>query len=148
MRYDRILTLASKEGDWADLLERAGCFAQGDTSQLLVLHVLDTRSGFASEGPAGRLPEDIAGRRLPGVKVRLELQLARYGLSWAETSLAWGSPHDVLARTMQAWKPDLVIGCRGSLPEAFPNGADRLTVARSPLHKRGSIPPHPQVFPG
>lgn len=55
------------------LLQRAVELAHAQHGQLLVVRVLDTRSGFEADGPAARLPGETAARRAPARKKRLEL---------------------------------------------------------------------------
>ncbi len=99
------------------LLRRAGEIATSEQAELLVLQVLDTRSGFESDGPAGSLAGEQAARRLPAQKKRLEQRLAQYGLAWAKSAVRCGEPRTVLADLVQTWRPDLIVS-RDRLPQA------------------------------
>ena len=47
------------------LLRHAGEISASGDVELLVVSVLDTRSGFDADGPAGALPSDRAARLAP-----------------------------------------------------------------------------------
>lgn len=136
--YRRILVPVPGDGRAEILLHRAGEFAATAPARvrMLVLRVLDTGSGFESDGPVGSLPGERAARLLPDAKKRLDLMLARGNLSWAETKVAWGEPGIVLAEVIRDWSPDLVVACDGQLPGGVASGADVLNVGCSGLFRR------------
>lgn len=134
--YRRILVPVPAGGQSDLLLQRAAELAKAQNTQMLVLRVLDTGSGFEPDGPAAALPGEAAARRAPEVKTRLELQLARNNLAWAEAKVLWGEPKAVLADAIRAWQPDLVVACAGQLPQGVAEEADILTVASRGLFRR------------
>lgn len=131
--YRRILVPITSAGQDEVLLERAAEIAQGQRAQMLVVRILDTRSGIEPDGPAASLPGEAAARRAPDARKRLDLQLARKNLGWAEAKVVWGEPKSELAEIIRAWEPDLVIAGAGQLPYGVADGADILTVARRGL---------------
>jgi nucleotide-binding universal stress UspA family protein len=142
--YRRILVPVSGGGQSDQQLQRAAELAQAQQAQMLVVRVLDTRSGFEPDGPAAVLPSEAAARRAPGAKKRLDLQLTRNNLAWAESKVVWGEPEHVLTEVIRDWKPDLVVSCAGQLPHALVEGTDMLTVARrSRLRNLAGIFLHP-----
>ncbi len=134
--YRRILVPLTAAGQCDTLLCRAAEIAQEHNAKMLVLRVLDIRSGFAPDGPAALRPEEAAARRAPNVKKRLDLLLARNNLGWAEAKVQWGEPKKVLAEVIDSWQPDLVLACAGDLPQGFVHGSDLLTVNCRSLLKR------------
>lgn len=134
--YRRILVPISAGGQSDILLQRAAELAQAQRAQMLVVRMLDTRSGFESDGPAAALPGELAARRAPDVKKRLDLQLARNNLGWAEAKVVWGEPEAVLAEVVRGWAPDLVVACSGHLPQGIAEGADILTIGCRGLFRR------------
>lgn len=134
--YRRILVPIPADGQGDILLQRAGELARAQHAQMLVVRVLDTRSGFEPDGPAASLPGEAAARRSPDVKKRLDLLLARNNLGWAEAKVVWGEPRAVLADVIRNWAPDLVVACAGLLPMGIAEDADILTVGRRSLFGR------------
>lgn len=134
--YRRILVPISSDGQGDVLLHRAAGLALAQGARMLVVRVLDTRSGFEPDGPAAVLPGEAAARRAPDVKKRLDLQLARSNLGWAEAKVVWGEPKAVLADAIRGWKPDLVVACAGNLPQGIADEADILTVGCRSVFKR------------
>ncbi len=134
--YRRILVPISSAGQGDILLQRAAEIAQGQRMQMLVVRVLDTRSGFEPDGPAAVMPGEAAARRAPDARKRLDLQLARSNLGWAEARVVWGEPESVLADIIRIWEPDLVVACAGQLPQGIMVDTDILTVARRGLFRR------------
>jgi nucleotide-binding universal stress UspA family protein len=128
--YRRILVSIAAGGETNILLQRAAGLAQAAQAQLLVVRVLDGRSGFAPDGPAAAWPPDVAARRVPETKRRLDLLLAQNDLGWAESRVVWGEPEDQLAHIVRTWEPDLVVTGAGDLPREVTNGADTLKVGR------------------
>jgi len=122
------------------LLRRAGEIAASEHAALLVVQVLDTRSGFESDGPAGILPGELAARRVPAEKKRLDQQLARNGLGWAKTAVVCGEPRAALSAVVRNWRPDLVIS-DVRMPRILPHrasqgGPEMMTVSRGGLFTR------------
>jgi nucleotide-binding universal stress UspA family protein len=135
--YQRILVPISASSHSDILLQRAAELAHAQHTKMLVVHVLDTRSGFESDGPAAVLPGEAAARRAPKVRKRLDLQLARNNLSWVEAKVVWGEPKAVLADVIRAWAPDLVVTHSGhQLPPGIAEGMDIFTVGRRSLLRR------------
>jgi hypothetical protein len=97
------------------------------------VRILDTRSGFESDGPAGMLPEEAAVWRARDARKRLDLQLARHDLAWAEARVLWRDPKAAMAEVVDAWSPDLVVTIAGGFPEGLADGADILKVDRRNL---------------
>lgn len=128
--YSRILVSLPAGGQNDFLLHRAAEIARTQGAKILVLRVLDTHSGFESDGPAAVLPGEAAARRAPVVKKHLDLQLARNNLSWVEAKVMWGEPKTVLADIIRRWQPDLVVTSAGHLPQAHTDSVDALTVGR------------------
>jgi nucleotide-binding universal stress UspA family protein len=134
--YRRILVPILTGGDNDIQLQRAAELAKSQRTQMLVVRVLDTRSGFAPDGPAAALPEEAAARRAPDARKRLDLQLARNNLGWAEAKVVWGIPKNALADVIRAWAPDLVVACSGQLPQGVAEDVDILTVGCNSLFRR------------
>lgn len=133
--YRRILVpiLAGSQSDV--LLHRVAELAQVSRTQMLVVHVLDSHSAIPSDGPAGALPGELTARRAPEAMKRLELQLARNNLAWAEAKVVWGDPQVLLADIIRTWAPDLVVTCN-QLPQGLVQGPDTLTVGCRSLFRR------------
>ncbi len=133
--YRRILVpiLAGSQSDI--LLHRVAELAQVTRTQMLVVHVLDSHDGTASDGPAGALPGELAARRAPEAMKRLELQLARNNLAWAEAKVVWGEPKGLLTKLVREWAPDLVVSC-SQLSQDVVQDADTLTVGCRSLFRR------------
>ncbi|MEQ1591298.1 MAG: universal stress protein [Thiobacillaceae bacterium] len=134
--YRRILVPISNDGQGDILLHRAADLAQAQRTQMLVVRVLDTRSGFEPDGPAASLPGESAARRAPAAMKRLDLQLTRNNLAWAEAKVVWGEPKVVLADLIRQWQPDLVVACTGTLPQGIAEDADILNVGCQRWFKR------------
>lgn len=134
--YQRILVPIPASGQGDILLHRAAELAQSRRVQILVVQVIDTRSGFEPDGPAAVLPGEAAARRAPAVRKRLDLQLARNSLSWAEAKVVWGEPEAVLADVIRAWKPDVIVACAGQLSQSVVQETDILTIGCRSLFSR------------
>jgi len=134
--YRRILVPIANDGQGDILLLRAAELAQAQSTQMLVVRVLDTRSGFEPDGPAAALPDEAAARRAPAAMKRLDLQLTRNNLAWAEAKVVWGEPKVVLADLIRHWQPDLVVACTGTMPQGIAEDADILNVGCHRLFKR------------
>lgn len=134
--YRRILVPIFSGAQNDILLERAAELAKASHTQMLALHIIDTRSGFEPDGPAAALPEESAARRAPAAKKNLDLQLARNNLSWVEAKVAWGEPKAVLADVVRDWKPDLVVTFSAKLPNGIAYDCDILNIAGSKLLRR------------
>lgn len=133
--YQRILLPIFSQDQGDILLHKVTDLAQHQTTQLLVVRILDSR-GMEPDGPAASLPGEILSRRAPDILRRLDLQLARSNLSWAESRVVWGDPEVALAEAIRGWKPDLVVTCESHLSEEIARGADILKVGRYGLLKR------------
>ena len=88
------------------LLRRASEIAASGDVDLLVVSVLDTRSGFEPDGPAGNLPGERAARLAPSEQKRLEHDLMRHGLDRAQATVIWGEPRTALSALIRSWNPD------------------------------------------
>jgi nucleotide-binding universal stress UspA family protein len=134
--YQRILVPIPAGGNSDHLLQRAAELAQARHTQMLVVRMLGTGSVFEPDGPAAVLPQDMAARRAPEARKRLDLQLARNNLAWAEAKVVWGDPKLLLADIIRSWKPDLVVTIAGQLPHEVAEGLDILTVSSRSLLRR------------
>jgi hypothetical protein len=115
--YQRILVPMPADGRGEILLRRAAELLPAGRSNMMVVQVIDNRSGFDSDGPAGRLAGERVARRVPGAKKRLDLLLARNNLGWAESRILCGSPRPAMTEFIRAWRPDLVVTCARVSPE-------------------------------
>jgi hypothetical protein len=116
------------------LLRRASEIAASGDVDLLVVSVLDTRSGFESDGPAGNLPGERAARLAPSEQKRLEHELMRHGLDRAQATVIWGEPRTALSALIRSWNPDMVM-CDGRtrrmLPaRAYQEGPEMMRIDR------------------
>jgi len=105
----RILVPFTHGHSGSALLRRAGEIAASANVELLVVSVLDVRSGFEADGPAGNLPGERAARLAPAEQKRLEHDLMRHGLEQARATVIWGEPRAALSELMRTWNPDLVV---------------------------------------
>jgi nucleotide-binding universal stress UspA family protein len=126
--YRRILVSLANAGETEVLLQRAAGLAHVNQAQLLVVRVLDTRSGFEADGPAASLPEAAASRRAPETKRRLDLLLAQNDLGWAESLVVWGDPKVMIAKLIRTWEPDLIVAGECHLPRQVAHRLDTLEV--------------------
>lgn len=117
--YRRILVPMPADGRGEILLRRAAEMLPAGRGDMMVVQVLDTRTGFEADGPAANLPGERVARRVPGAKQRLDLLLARNNLAWAESRVLCGEPHPAMTEFIRAWKPDLVVTCASLMPEAL-----------------------------
>jgi hypothetical protein len=117
------------------LLQRAGEIAASCDVELLVVSVLDTRSSFDADGPAGTLPGERAARLAPPEQKRLEHDLMRHGLNQAQATVIWGEPRTALSDLIRSWRPDLVV-CDGRTRHLMParsdqEGPELMTIGRN-----------------
>jgi nucleotide-binding universal stress UspA family protein len=130
------------------LLRRAGEIAATRAAELLVVSVLDTRSGFVSDGPAGNLPGERAARLAPAEQKRLERDLQRHSLDRAQATVIWGEPRAALSDLIRNWHPDLVVcdrWTRRMLPARMDKEcAEMIRIDRSSAFARlaGLLLPH------
>jgi hypothetical protein len=122
------------------LLRRAGEIAASGDVDLLVVSVVDTRSGFDGDGPAGTLPGERAARLAPPEQKRLEHDLKRHGLDEAQAKVIWGEPQTALSDLIRSWRPDLVV-CDGRTRRMLPARSDRegpelMTIGRGSAFAR------------
>lgn len=115
----RILVPFTHGHSGSALLRRASEIATSGDVDLLVVSVLDTRSGFDSDGPAGNLPSERAARLAPAEQKRLEHELMRHGLGQAQATVIWGEPRATLSALIRSWNPDLVV-CDGRTRRMLP----------------------------
>lgn len=115
--YRRILVPMPADGRGEILLRRAAELLPACRGDMMVVQVLDTRSGFDPDGPAGCLAGERTARRVPGARQRLALLLARNDLAWAESRVLCGEPRPTMAGFIRAWRPDLVVTCSRLRPE-------------------------------
>ena len=127
--YRRILVPIFNNRESEDLLHAVKNVAVGHRPQVLIVRLLDPKSGFESDGPAGQLPGEIAARRVPEAMRRLDLQLARHNLAWVETRSIWRNPEAELAELIRSWHPDLVVVRRGHAAQGIPEDIDLLHAA-------------------
>jgi hypothetical protein len=105
----RILVPFTHGHSGSALLRRAGEIAASRDVELLVVSVLDARSGFEPDGPAGNLPGERTARLVPAEQKRLEQDLMRHGLGRAQATVIWGEPRAALSALIRSWHPDLVV---------------------------------------
>lgn len=115
--YRRILVPWPTDGRGEILLRRAAEMLPASLGDMMVVQVLDTRSGFDSDGPAGQLAEERVARQVPDARKRLDLLLARNNMAWAETRVLCGVPRPTMSDFIRTWKPDLVVTCADLRPE-------------------------------
>ena len=115
----RILVPFTHGHSGSALLHRASELAASGNIELRVVSVLDTRSGFEPDGPAGNLPSERAARLAPTEQKRLEHELMRHGLDQAQASVIWGEPRAALSALIRHWNPDLVV-CDGRTRRMLP----------------------------
>ena len=132
--HQRILVPLTHGHSGSALLRRAGEIARSREVDLLVVSVLDIRSGFEADGPAGTLPGDRAARLAPAEQKRLELDLLRHGLERARATVIWGEPRTAVGALIQSWRPDLVV-CDGRTRRMLPartcqDGPEMLRIGR------------------
>jgi hypothetical protein len=117
--HQRILVPFTHGYNGSALLRRASELAASGNVELRVVSVLDTRSGFELDGPAGNLPGERAARLAPAEQKRLEHDLMRHGLDRAQASVIWGDPRAALSDLIRNWHPDLVV-CDGRTRHLLP----------------------------
>lgn len=115
----RILVPFTHGHSGSALLRRAGEIAAAGETELLVVSVLDTRSGFELDGPAGNLPGERAARLAPAEQKRLDHDLMRHGLGRARATVIWGEPRAALSALIRSWRPDMIV-CDGRTRRMLP----------------------------
>lgn len=115
----RILVPFTHGHSGSALLRRAGEIAAAGEIELLVVSVLDTRSGFELDGPAGNLPGERAARLAPAEQKRLDHDLMRHGLGRARATVIWGEPRAALSALIRSWRPDMIV-CDGRTRRMLP----------------------------
>jgi hypothetical protein len=131
----RILVPFTHGYNGSALLRRASELAASGNVELRVVSVLDTRSGFELDGPAGNLPGERAARLAPAEQKRLEHDLMRHGLDRAQATVIWGEPRAALSALIRSWRPDLVV-CDGRTRRMMParksqEGPEMMRVGRN-----------------
>lgn len=111
--YRRILIPSISAGPSDAQLSCAAELARASNGDVTVAQFIDVSSGFESDGPAGVLPGELAARKVPAARRRLELILAGSPLAWARSSVTYGEPDTLLANAMRESRPDLVIVSSG-----------------------------------
>jgi len=146
----RILVPFTHGHSGSALLRRAGELTASGDIELLVASVLDTRSAFEPDGPAGNLPGERAARLAPPEQKRIEHDLMRHGLGRAQATVIWGEPRSALANLIRTWRPDLVV-CDGRTRRLLParygqEGPALMMVGGNSAFARmaGFLFPHPQ----
>lgn len=150
----RILVPLTHGYSGSALLRRAGEIAESGYAEMLVVSVLDTRSGFEPDGPAGYLPGERAARLAPAERTRLEHDLERHGLVRAKATVIWGEPRAALSELIRSWRPDLVV-CDGRTRRMLPartrqDGPEMIRVSRDGVLARlaAHFLPHEQAGMG
>jgi hypothetical protein len=142
--YQRILVPVLAGQAIAPMARRATALASPG-SEVRIVAIIDTASGFEPDGPAAVTATERAARKRPAVLRRLERELARGPLASAAAQVLAGEPGRVLRRLLCEWRPDLVVAQDGLLPPAWLHGAlgaagtplpDVIKVARPPLLSR------------
>jgi len=133
--HQRILVPFTHGYNGSALLRRASELAASGNVELRVVSVLDTRSGFELDGPAGNLPGERAARLAPAEQKRLEHDLMRHGLDRAQATVIWGEPRAALSALIRSWRPDLVV-CDGRTRHMLPartgqEGPEMMRIGRN-----------------
>ena len=136
----RILVPFTHGYNGSALLRRASELAASGNVELRVVSVLDTRSGFELDGPAGNLPGERAARLAPAEQKRLEHDLMRHGLDRAQATVIWGEPRAALSDLIRSWRPDLVV-CDGRTRRMLParasqDGPELMRIGRNGAFER------------
>jgi nucleotide-binding universal stress UspA family protein len=146
----RILVPFTHGHSGTTLLRRASEIAASREADLLVVSVLDTRSGFEPDGPAANLPGERAARLAPAEQKRLEQDLVRHGLTQAQATVIWGEPRAALSALIRSWNPDMVV-CDGRTrrmlhARACKDGPELMRIDRAGAFARlaGWFLPHAQ----
>jgi len=146
----RILVPFTHGHSGSALLRRTGEITASGNVDLLVVSVLDIRSGFDPDGPAGNLPGERAARLAPAEQKRLEHELMRHGLGQAQATVIWGEPRAALSALIRSWCPDLVV-CDGRTRRMLPartgqDGPEMMRIGRDGAFARlaGFFYPHAQ----
>lgn len=146
----RILVPFTHGHNGSALLRRARELTASGNVELRVVSVLDTRSGFELDGPAGNLPGERAARLAPAEQKRLEHDLVRHGLDPAQATVIWGEPRAALATLIRSWNPDMVV-CDGRTRRMLPartcqEGPELMRIDRNGAFARltGFFFPHTQ----
>jgi nucleotide-binding universal stress UspA family protein len=132
--YQRILVPLTHGHSGAALLRQTSEIALPGRSAVLVVSVVDTRSGFDLDGPAGNLPGERAARLVPAEQRRLEHELLRHDLRTAQVSVIVGEPRTALSEIIQSWRPDTIV-CDARTRSLLPastlwEGPDLLDIGR------------------
>lgn len=143
--YRRILVPIFSNGQSEELLHALKELIVGRQTQVVIVRLVETRSGVESDGPAGELPGESAARRAMDAMRRLELQLARHNLGWVETRAMWRDPQAEMAKLIAEWHPDLIVTRRDNSLRDLPRGVAVLhTAGRSFLRQlAGAFMQHP-----
>jgi hypothetical protein len=146
----RILVPFTHGYNGSALLRRASELVASGNVELRVVSVLDTRSGFDLDGPAGNLPGERAARLAPAEQKRLEHDLMRHGLDRAQAAVIWGEPRAALSALISSWRPDLVV-CDGRTRRMLPtqtrqeDGPELMRIGRNSAFARLADIFHPQA---
>jgi len=146
----RILVPFTHGYNGSALLRRASELVASGNVELRVVSVLDTRSGFDLDGPAGNLPGERAARLAPAEQKRLEHDLMRHGLDRAQAAVIWGEPRAALSALISSWRPDLVV-CDGRTRRMLPTqtrqeeGPELMRIGRNSAFARLADIFHPQA---
>jgi hypothetical protein len=123
-RVRRVLALVDLTARGQVVIRHAREIALGHEAELMVVHVIDTRTTVEPDGPCGWLvAAERFSRRVPRAAERLELALARSDAAWAESAVLCGDTDHELSDLLARWQPDVVA--------ADAAGARRLAIRRS-----------------
>lgn len=111
--YKRILVPSVSACPSTAQLARCSEIATAGGGEARVMQFIDSGSGFEPDGPAGVFPDELAARKVPAARRRLELLLARNRLGWVRSAVSHGDPRVLLAIALAEWPPDLVIVSSG-----------------------------------
>lgn len=106
----RVLVLLDMTARGEAILRQATGVAAKNRAVLIAVHVLDRLPLFESDGPCGYfLAEERLFFAARATARKLDLFLARYGASWAESKVLYGRIDAALAELARRWRPDLVV---------------------------------------
>jgi hypothetical protein len=100
--------------------------AQANAGALIrVVRILDTRSGFDADGPAGQLPDERVARRVAAERQALVAAVHNAGIPPCQIDVLWGEPAVTLAALIASWRPERVLGGKRLVSPRFAGNSGR-----------------------